>query len=109
MTRGLLLALILAPAAVTVDVYPRVLIAGGTVRLRCSVPRQAENRQLDYGIEGLSASSVPLEGESAAVTRQVYLQHVPCGVGDAYCAVTRSDGSTRRAVQALSIAGCGEE
>lgn len=106
MTRWLLAAVLLAPSAVSIDVLPHVLLPGGTIRLRCAVPRDAANRWLEYGIEGVSSSGMPWEGEQAAVTRQVYIQHVPCGAGDAFCAVTRADGSTRRAVQTLTLAGC---
>lgn len=93
---------------VTIDVLPRAMLPGATIRLRCMVPRDAANRWIDYGIEDVSSSGMPWEGEQAAVTRQVFIDHVPCGAGDAFCAVRRADGSVRRATTSLTVAGCGE-
>lgn len=94
--------------AVMIDVQPHALLPGAAVRLRCSVRRDEANRWLDYGIEGVSSSGMPWEGEEAAVTRQAFIDHVPCGAGDAFCAVRRADGSVRRATTGLTVAGCEE-
>lgn len=94
------------PKPVEIRISPQVLMAGGAFWLTCRVPHNARNRRLDYGVVDLRDSQRQLEGEQAPMTFQTLIEHVPCDVGPAYCAVIRNDGSFSRAIQAFQVADC---
>lgn len=110
--RGLLFLAILVAVAfaavprVTIDVNPRAVMAGGTIRLRCRVPRDEHNRKLEFGVDGYVSSQYDLEGAEARVTWERLVDHVPCDAGPAYCAVRTDDGRWTQARQDLTIGGC---
>jgi hypothetical protein len=88
------------------DVYPRTLLKGGAVRLTCHVPRDADHRWLDLGIDGLRTSGIQLDGESEKMTFPMLIEHVPCGVEEAFCLVQGATGQPQRAVARFIVAGC---
>ena len=90
----------------TINVNPRFVQANGYLRLTCRVPRQAENRQLRYGIVNYMESGRDLEGENAKITWEAPFDHVPCGSSEAYCTVIRNDGTRDRAVMQFLMIGC---
>ncbi len=85
--------------ALVILLTPLVLLPGGTLRLTCTVPREAANRRLSYGVIDYSASERVLDGARAAMTWQVWIPHVPAGSGLAYCAVTNNLWKVTRVTQ----------
>ncbi len=82
-----------------IALMPLIVQPGGTLRLTCSVPPDASNRLLSYGVVDFSASERTLEGAQAAITWQIWIPHVPAGSGLAYCAVTNNVGKITRVTQ----------
>lgn len=109
------IALLLAASSAAGDpglratAYPRTILAGGTLRLTCSVPRDPDHRWLEMGIEGLRTSGGDLEGDRAAVTHVMLIDHVPCGSSEAFCRVESALGKPERAVSGFTVGGCGED
>lgn len=101
-------AVLQASDGVRITVYPSQVIVNGSVRLRCTVPRDAEHRWLDMGIEDYRTSGRPLEGEGAPITHEMLIEHVPCiGVAvTAFCVVTNATRKPERAVFMLNVGGC---
>lgn len=97
---------LLSAERVTIKVSPYVVMAGGTVRVTCRVPRHPENRRLTIGLSNYRESQRDLEGEYAPVTHEVTYEHVPCETDLAYCAVEDSAGRGAVARQNLTVAGC---
>lgn len=61
---------------VVVDVYPRVVMAGGAVRLIARVARHPDNRLLRISLDCerfYTASEIELEGVNAPITHQLPL------------------------------------
>lgn len=102
----LVLSLLAAGDGLRADVSPHVVLAGGTVRLTCSVPRDPDHRWLEMGIEGYRTSGGDLEGERAAVTHTMYIDHMPCGTEEAFCRVDGAVKKPERAVALFQVAGC---
>lgn len=94
------------PKPVAIHVNPRVLMAGSAFWLTCTVPRDARNRELAYGVVDFRDSRRQLDGDSAPITYQTLIEHVPCAVGPAYCAIRRNDGTGDQAIQDFQIASC---
>lgn len=97
--------------AVTVSIHPVVVVAGSALRLRCVVPKHPDNRGLEYGVEGYTASGRDLAGAGAAVFQpepagHVIIPDVPCGVGRAYCLLRRVGGKTDLDATAILVSGC---
>lgn len=90
-------------------VYPRTILAGGTVRLTCSVPHDPDHRWLEMGIEGLRTSGGDLEGERAAVTHVMLIERVPCGTEEAFCRVDGAVHQPERALALFLVGGCGDQ
>lgn len=88
----------------TVEVAPRVVPEGEQARVTCRVPRNAENRRLEFGILGSNASSENLDGEDAAITYRKFFRAV-CGDDSAYCAVRKASGHTE-VVKAPLVVAC---
>lgn len=110
--RLLLVACLLAAAdapRVIVQVTPRVFLRDSSFRVTCKVPRDATNRALEMGVEGLSYSTIPLEGEDAWITHERTFHHAECGIGPAFCvlhSVENGKLEKRRAAAELHVAGC---
>lgn len=64
-----------------------------SLTLTCHVPRHEDNRWVEIGIEGYTASTVEMEGENSPKTFQILFKRVPCGIGAAYCNVGGIPGS----------------
>lgn len=98
----------LAEERVTIHVTPRVVMAGrdASVRLTCLVLKHAENRWLEYGLEGYTSSTQQLEGTRARVMWETTILSVPCGVGQAFCRVTQVNRRSVQATVSLTVVGC---
>jgi len=110
-TRLLLVALFVASLAaadnkLTVRSVPAFVQPGGAVRITCRVQPDAENRKVEFGVDGYTSSTRDLDGESARITHEWTFEHVPCGAGPAFCTVTRADRKSRRVVAPLEVVGC---
>lgn len=95
-------------AAVTIHLMPMVLMAGGTVRVTCRVPRSAENRWLEASIVPYTSDTRQLDGEAAAFTWQFEFSHIPCDAEYAVCAVQTRDGKVTQATSPLHVGGCSQ-
>lgn len=67
--------------------------------LTCTVPRDASNRLLSYGVADYYLSEQPLEGLNSRITFQAALPKLPCEGDDVYpvlafCSVTRQSGQS---------------
>ncbi len=81
----------------------------GSVQLTCHVPRNADNRWVELGIEGYRASTIPLEGLNSIATHQILFLHVPCGIGAAYCNVGGIEGAKVQSTKlTILVSGCSE-
>ena len=99
-----------ADDVVTIHVTPRVVLAGqgAVVSLICRVPRHADNRWLEYGLEGHTASVQQLDGASARVMWELKTTPGPCGKTQAFCSVTRVHRRAVRVSTSVTVAGCSE-
>ncbi len=100
-----LFLLVTAPSdeKLTIRVTPTTLFGGGAIRLTCRVPRDPDNRRLEYGVEGYTSSERQLDGEASRVTWDALIDHVPCGVERVFCEVTRADRKRVRATAPLVV------
>lgn len=96
-----------APARVAVQVMPRIVMAGGALRVTCRVPRDARNRGLTIGVALYTTHFVQMDGEAAAVTNTWVFDHVPCDVGDTFCRLTDDTEKVYEARLPVTVAGCG--
>ncbi len=99
--------------ALLIALTPLVLSINGTLRLTCTVPHDAGNRLLSYGVVDYSASERDIRDvygpldvyghptwiKAAPRTWQIWIPHVPAGSGLAYCAVTNNVGKITRVTQ----------
>ena len=107
----LLLALVLVGAAndINLKVYPSAILHGNSVWLTCRVTPHPMNRRLEFGVKESSRdhSEIQLEGSKAPITHGPFeVKGVECEQGPAYCIVYRADGTSVRAMQSITIAGC---
>lgn len=106
--RATLLVLALAAAAVepvSIHTSSFVVQENQAFRVTCTVPRNPENRRLVMGVEGLRSSDRQLDGDDSPVTHNLFIDHVPCGVGPAFCTLIQSNGKERKAVLAVRVIG----
>lgn len=103
---ALLLLLFAAGPTVTVDIYPRVIPAGGEARLSCRVPRREEHRWVALGIEHETRSERQLDGSAAPALHLLSVRVVGCEAGAAFCEVFDSTRRLARAETAFIVAGC---
>lgn len=91
-----------------VRVSPAVIMKGGAFNLFCHVPRDPDNRVVEYGVVGLRPGSQrDLAGDKAPITwGPILVEHVPCEAGPAYCAVKKNDGTWQRVEVPLHVAAC---
>lgn len=101
------LALMAPDDRLRVAVSPTVMLAGHAVRVTCHLPKDATNRWLRFGVEGWTDSLRQVDGEDAPLTWTLDLSHVPCGVEQAFCEVTRTT-CAERVTTRLAVAGCNE-
>ncbi len=100
-------ALIVALSSpVAINVTPRVLLAGQTIRLTCVVPRSPENRWLNYGVAGYTYSMRQLDGDQAPITYTAYVQHVPCEASEAFCDLVQAGERHATVTAGITVAGC---
>jgi hypothetical protein len=95
-----------ADAGQAIRIRPRVVMRDGAVWLTCRVPRDAANRRLNYGVVDLRDSARQLDGDAAPALWQVLIDHIPCGVGPAYCVITTATGRQTRVVVDVPVTGC---
>jgi hypothetical protein len=86
----------------SITLTPAVLLSGGACWLTCHVPRSTHNRLLEYGIVDYVSSQRDLDGDSR-ITWSAHFEHLPAGVGPAYCAITRDDGKVETATYPLLV------
>lgn len=90
----------------TVSTYPRTVIVGQAVNVRCRVPRHPDNRWVDFGIRDYRVTRALIEGEAGPVFHEFMVTHVPCGVEVAFCRTGTSRGQSETAVVPLGVIGC---
>lgn len=88
---------------VTVDVMPRVASEGDSIRVRCKVPKHADNRSLTMGIADVQSTRYALEGSGAPVSYELLVKHVLCGETSAYCIVQENTGKIHRDIAPIIV------
>ena len=90
--RLILVAITLGLSApeVRIDVLPRVMMAGASIRLTCRVTPHPDNRELSMGFTNWTESVRQLEGADAPIIHQITRGPVPCDPGEAYCRLKRT-------------------
>ena len=104
---ALLWAVSLSQPRVAISVNPHVLPYDAALRLTCTVPRDAANRWLQYGLGTDDVSGRQLDGDQAPSIWTVFVPHVPCA-STAWCAVTTSAERTYTASTDILVSGCSE-
>lgn len=90
----------------TLMITPQALMDGSTMHLICRVSHDADNRNVRWGVEGVAVSGVSMEGDHAPTVYDRWIQHVPCGVSEAFCEVKKVTGATKRIVRPFQVTGC---
>lgn len=99
------LVLVLTAPEVRIDVMPRVVMVGASIRLTCKVAPHPDNRELQMGFDNWTESTRQLEGDRAPITYQFIRDRVPCDPGDAYCLLKRTnDGIIAKT--SIEVRGC---
>ena len=102
-----------ARPAVSVDLHPKIGLAGGDLRVRYRVEPDEANRLLrmilDNGGSFYRASDETLDGADAPITRTVWYGALPAGRYQVAAIVARENGKTRRAYAEVCFAGPGIE
>jgi hypothetical protein len=101
----LLSTMVSAGTPFTVKVVPAVVFPGHTFRVDCRVPPQIGNRKVEVGIDGLGSSQFDISDTGPTLFTREF-KHADCGVGPAYCAVFRNDGSAAAIKANVIVAGC---
>lgn len=108
----ILLTLALASNAITgvtsITVRPSQLFVGKDTYVTCRVPPHADNRQIQFGLSGYTASTRQLDGLNAPITWQKVFERVPCGVDKAFCIVTKNTGESTIVTASINVVGCDE-
>ena len=102
----LLVLALTVDAPLRIRVSPQVVMAGGSVTVICSVPRQTDNRSIEAILNPYRASMRDLEGENAAITHRFEFSRIPCEVTEAVCRLTTNAGKSYIARQGLLVSGC---
>lgn len=103
--RVLILAAALAAADPTVKTSSFAVMENGAMRVTCRAPRDPDNRWITFGLEGARSFGGSMEGAAAPVTWNLYLDHVPCGAGPAFCTVRQASGRERTVRQSIRVLG----
>lgn len=91
---------------VSIKVTPQTVMAGGTIRVTCTVPRDPANRMLEVGLYPVQSSQRQLDGADARVTWEFYFDHVPCTAERAVCLLhAQGKGDVFQEATVL-VAGC---
>lgn len=94
---------------VSISLSPRIVMMGQAFWLTCRVPRDKDNRKLEYGVVDFRPGSQrQLDGDHAQITWKILVEHTPCDAGPAYCAVQTYDGRWTRVQEPVNVAGCDE-
>ena len=102
-----LLGLAASPERVSIQVNPHVVMAGQAFWLTCHVTRDSHNRMLEYGVVNFrEGSQRQLDGERAQATWKILIEHTPCDIGPAYCALLTDDGRWTQVRMNVAVAGC---
>jgi hypothetical protein len=78
------------------DVRPSVTTSPGTFRVRASVERDDDNRQLEIAADSrlyYRSSTIQLDGAYAARTHQIFFTQLPAGLYRIQVRLQRVDGS----------------
>lgn len=88
----------------------QVIAENGSVQLTCHVPRNQDNRWVEYGIQNYTSRRIPMEGADSPMTYQTLFKRVPCDIGAAYCMVGGIDETKTFFATKLTIlvSGCGQ-
>jgi hypothetical protein len=97
-------AAVLALAMITVR--PGVVTEGGDLVVTCRVQKHPDTRMLEAGIIDFTSSQRSLAGADAPVTHTFRFRSVPCGVGDAYCAIVRTGSRVTVTRAPFVVHGC---
>lgn len=101
----LLIGALAAAPSVSINILPRVMMRGATIRLTCRVMPHPDNRELLAGFTNWTETSRQLEGAEAPITYQFTWQHVPCDPGEGYCVVKRVN-KQNRVTMPIEVRGC---
>jgi hypothetical protein len=99
-------AVIAAEEPVSLRLSAPFVTPGGEIRVTCKVPRNEHNRKLSLGVENEQTSDRQLDGEAATITHEMWVKHLTCDAGSAFCELTLDSGKTRRVVQKVKMLGC---
>jgi len=102
--------LMLAEPRVSIEVLGRITNEGGTVRMRCRVPRHIDNRKLTMEVELVRYHDVDFsqDPENMPVFHEMWVQNIPCPDTQAVCTLWDNAGKSRRAATSIIVAGCQE-
>lgn len=106
LTSGIVAAVMLSAPRVSIRAT-QVVMSGGTILVTCKVPRNVNNRTLRFGVDGYSTSTKQLDGDQARVTWQMFVEHMPCDIGPAFCEVVTAGGRVDRVELPVTVAACG--
>ncbi len=90
--------------ALTIEVMPRVVLAGASLRVICRVRKDPANRWLDLGVPDVRISGRQLDGDEAPSFHELRVERVPCGATQGFCRLRGA--SERWAWQTIEVAGC---
>lgn len=93
---------------VSATLTPMVVRAGGSVRVTCRVPRDADNRGLEIALVPVQSSFRQLDGAESAITWSLFFEHVPCWAESALCIVHSVGNRDAIARRPLEVVGCNE-
>lgn len=93
---------------VSISVTPKVVLANGTIRITCTVPRHPDNRWLSIIVPDVTSSNRQLDGEAEKITHVMTVPHIPCGVLVVACDVEDNLERHFTAVTQVTVAGCEE-
>lgn len=91
------------PDAVTLVVYPRVVLWGGGVRLRCLVGNAQETRGgVRLALEGSRITTVELPN---SIEQSITIERLPCGKSVATCTIARQGYPTIVLTDSVEVIG----
>lgn len=99
-------AVIAAEEPVSIRLSAPFVGPGGEIRVTCRVPRNEHNRKLTLGVENEQQSDRQLDGEAATITHEMWVKHLTCDAGAAFCELTIDSGKVRRVAQRFRVMGC---
>jgi hypothetical protein len=95
-----------AVQAPTITLYPRVVLAGNSMRMTCRIDPTEKTRSVSFGISGLRTSGRQVDGADGIRTYEFLVDRMPCKVGPAFCATTDNTGHQEVSSLPFEIAGC---